>query len=155
MGLVHTIRKYLGGGLGDMGDTNIPKARVEIYLRSQDGETFYVPTLYEGLLHLLSNEGYRLSVYEWPDGAGFERDRFAITVYRSGNELSVKLGAPMITEFDKEAREVALNRIIWDFSERPPAAERGKVEVVYLGLPEQELSIEDLTTEVEVTIDGK
>ena len=41
----------------DLGNSSIPKAEVEVYARDCYGETFYLPTLYEGIQHLLSNEG--------------------------------------------------------------------------------------------------
>jgi hypothetical protein len=148
------ITKYHGGGLGHLSDPDIPKAEVEIYLRSKNGETFYASSLDEGMLHLLSNEGYRLGISVWPDGAGFDRDCYKITIRRDGNRLTTELIAPML-KYDPRQEP---NTIKWDFSEKPAREELGEVEVISLNevldLPEPELAPEDPKEEVEVIIDG-
>lgn len=148
------IRKYVGGGLGNMSDSGIPKAEVEIYLRSRNGETFYVPSLADGLLHLLSNDGYRLGLYYYPDGAGIGMEAWSVIVYRNGNQLSCKVRAPMV---DSETAEVG--ELKWALDRKPlPAAQRGQVTFrsleEVLGLAVTDAVPEGLMDEVEVTIDG-
>lgn len=90
------INKYHGGGLGDLDDPNIPKAEVQIYLRSKDGEVFHVGSLAEGIAHLLSKDGYRLSIQSWPHGAGWQpqNELFNITIYRMEDWIFAALNAP-------------------------------------------------------------
>ena len=90
------IRKYRGGGLADLGAPGIPQANVELYLRSAQGETFYVGSLEEGIAHLLSKDGYRLSINCWPNGAGWglHQRRFGVVIRRLGDELVTELEAP-------------------------------------------------------------
>lgn len=128
--LLRKVRKYHGGGLGDMADRGIPKAQVEIYLRSTRGETFYVPTLADGILFLLSREGYRLGISYWPDGAGFRKPEYKITIYRFGDELKCDIIAPMLETW-KSSKEIGTLR--WDlgYQDRIPT-EGGSIEVVDL-----------------------
>lgn len=90
------IEKYKGGGITHPDDPNIPKASVEVYIRSMDGETFYVGSLAEGLAHLLSKEGYRISITEYPHGAGWgpQNERFGVVIERNGDSLFVSIKAP-------------------------------------------------------------
>lgn len=115
------IRKYLGGGLGNLSDPNIPKAEVEVYLRSRDGETFYVPTLAERIVHLLSNKGYRLSVTQWPEGAGFDKPCYKLVIYRLDNELEVEVQAPGLAIFDLSSGkpERTIGKIVWEKDKMP------------------------------------
>jgi len=61
---------------------------VELYVRNRLGETFYVSSLEEAIKHLLSNEGYRLTIY--PAGS----DTHSVVVRRTDRELSVNVRAP-------------------------------------------------------------
>ena len=146
------VRKYVGGGLADLADPTIPKAQVEVYLRSKDGETFYAPTLMEGILFLLSNQGFRLTVVEWPEGAGISRAEFGLRVYRCGQDLGVQIIAPMVDPAKGSISEVVLRD--------PPSLpdQPGTVEVVslhqVLGIQPPPTDPDDLVEIVDVTIDG-
>lgn len=87
------IRKFSDGGLDNTRNPSIPKTSAEVYVRNRYGQTFHVHSLAEGILHLISNEGYRLSFWEYSEASA--NDSFplpsAITVYRDGNELSVRV----------------------------------------------------------------
>jgi len=167
MGITKRIRKYSGGGLGHLSDTRIPKAEVQVYVRTATGETFYLPSLHEGILHLLSNEGSRLGVYEYPDGAGFgpNQHQYAIVVRRDhgvadGATMSVEIRAPMIADhLTLRSLREGESRIHLDLSPPPPLEKRGTVEVVpledVLGMALEEAAGIDessLTEEIEVTI---
>lgn len=149
------VRKYTGGGLSDLGDTGIPKAQVEVYLRSAEGETFYVPTLSEGILHLLSTEGNRLGISYWPDGAGFHKPEYKITIWRSSNELSCDVIAPMLESWKPSSETGRLNWKL-DYQDRLPAS-GGSVEVVdlatVLGLVENSKSAKTETEDPEEFVD--
>lgn len=132
-----TIRKFFGGG-------ETPKAQVEVYVRSDQGETFYVPTLQEGIHHLLSNEGYRLGVYEdiHKDGS-FQR--YAIVVFRGGSNLGLRLDAPMLNYRSE------LNEIEFD----PDYSPDTRFEQPTVILVPTEMSVSELGVQgTEVTIDG-
>lgn len=76
------IRKFIG---------NFPMANVEIYIRSNRGETFNTGSLAEGICHLLSNEGYRLSIKELTcDGY------WNIQLRRFGDQITCEIHAPML-----------------------------------------------------------
>lgn len=94
MAISKKIRKHHVGGLENLSDPRVPKAPLEVYLRSAEGETFHVSTLHEGIYHLLSNEGYRLSVYERPDGAA--GPTFGVVIRREGSHLAATIQAPII-----------------------------------------------------------
>lgn len=130
------IRKYSGGGIGDLGDSNIPKAQVEIYLRSQEGEIFYVPTLAEGIVHLLSKQGYRLGIYHWPAGAGFDKPRYDLVVYRDGDELEVEVRAPGLALFDLSSGvpKRTTGKIIWEKDEIPLSLPRFPTDTAHPGI---------------------
>lgn len=153
--LKRTIRKYTGGGLANPDDAGIPLAQVQVYLRSAEGETFYVPTLYEGIQHLLSNQGYRLGVYESPDGNAWS-ERYAIVLFRAGDSLGVRLEAPML----RDVRE--LNEISFDLSYTGPKSVEPPEVVHVLATkpidpdnPPVPMTAADLYKEMEVTIDGQ
>lgn len=161
--LKRKIRKFHVGGVGNLSDPRIPKAEVEIYLRSAGGETFYVASLHEAILHLLSTEGYRVGISEWPDGAGFGRDHYGVTVRREGNDLAVELRAPMVDALQSnEAQIRGESKVYLDFRPRPTPREVAEnITVVpippsVLETQEDALSAEEasIVQEVEVTIDG-
>lgn len=145
--LKRTIRKV---HMAIWGDPNSPKAEVEVYCRDTNGQTFHVPTLYEGILHLLSNEGYRLSVWEWPDGAAVGNERFGITVRRGNKDLVVELAADCLA-FTQRGNEVKYDLKRPD--KKLPNSELGSFEVVYLDdETEPNPCYEDLA---EIVIDGR
>lgn len=153
------IRKYKGGGLGALNDPGIPQVEVEVYLRSSDGETFYVPTLQEGITHLLSDKGYRLTVNTWPQGAGIDKPCYGLKIYRQGQNLSVNITAPGMAFVDPATDDlVADNKVVWDdhktpleqpiFADAPPIEHIDLGEA--LGLPKP--SLEELYVEEEVNV---
>jgi len=60
---------------------------VELYIRNRIGQTFYVSSLEEAIKHLVSDEGYRLSIYD----AGSDTPN--LVVRRMGRELAVNVHA--------------------------------------------------------------
>jgi len=90
------IHKYFGGNIGHPEDPGVPQTQVEIYIQDNNGKTFYVGSVAEGIAHLLSNEGYRLSITEFPDGKGFgpQNIGFGLIVKRHGDNLETYLRAP-------------------------------------------------------------
>lgn len=96
------IHRYYGGGLNNPEDPNIPQTTVEIYIRSSTEETFHVDSLAEGIAHLLSNEGCRLTITEYPDGKGTAPQNigFGVVIKREGDEMQVALHAPGVFPLD-------------------------------------------------------
>lgn len=96
------IHKYYGGGLNNPEDPNIPQTTVEIYIRSSTDETFHVDSLAEGIAHLLSNEGCRLTITEYPDGKGTAPQNigFGVVIKRDGDEIQTGLRAPGVFPLD-------------------------------------------------------
>jgi hypothetical protein len=90
------IHKYHGGDIAHPEDPRVPQTPVEIYIRDSNDNTFYVESLAEGIAHLLSNEGYRLSITEFLDGKGFGSHNlgFGVIIRREGDNLEVSLRAP-------------------------------------------------------------
>ena len=80
-----------------------PKAATEIYIRTREGDTFHTVGLIEGILHLLSTNGLRLTVKEFPEGKEdfYEKPEYAVRIWRGGNDLGVRIEAPMIDPFGK------------------------------------------------------
>ena len=60
---------------------------VELYIRSKQGETFYVSSLEEAIKHLLSDEGYRLTI------SPVRSDTPSIVVRRGSRKLAVNIHA--------------------------------------------------------------
>lgn len=151
--ITRPVRKYHVGGLGTLDDPRIPQVPLELYIRSALGETFHVATLEEGISHLLSTEGYRLTIREWPDGPGFTRDSFAVQIRRFGNKLVASIQAPWV------AVDSQPGTIKWDFTPWPPLEEQGTIEVIsleeVLGLPPRPESPEEEVEIVEVSITGE
>ena len=84
------IRKYLEGANLPPNDSSFPTAQLQVYARSRFGETFPLYSLEEGLLHLLSNEGYRLSLWEYSEAYADESPggRVGVTFYRDGDSIT-------------------------------------------------------------------
>lgn len=152
-----------------MADPDIPKGKMEIYIRSQEGETFYVPTLAEGIIHLISNKGYRLSVSHWPEGAGFDKSCYKLVIYRLGNELEVEVRAPGLALFDLSSGkpERTTGKIVWEKGQIPLTPPRFPTDTAkpgimvvnlneVLDLPPSSSEARDLfeTDEVEVGPEG-
>lgn len=147
----HTIRRFDGGGLGNIADPNIPTPRVEVYIRDQGGDTFYVPTLYEGILHLLSNAGSRITISEWPDGPGLMREQFTVRIFREGNQLFTSIDAPCLQAFPRVHNGVAYNL------EPRPAHPGGSIQVVPIDQVlggDVQAPPPPVISEMTVTIDG-
>lgn len=74
---------------------DFPMASVEIYIRTSNGETFNTGSLAEGICHLLSKEGYRLSIKEYTDDGGI----YNIQLRRFGNQITCEMDAPMLQDW--------------------------------------------------------
>lgn len=147
--ITRNIRKVFAGGLAGLDDPGVPHAEVEVYIRDANNQTFHVPSLFEGLMHLLSNEGYRLSVYEWPDGPGFNHNRVGIVVRRDGNSLSVCLEADCIEPYKP-------NEVVFDLKPKPlrPAAGVTVIPLEVLPVAEGVIMPPPPDDFVDVVIDG-
>lgn len=113
------------------------KAPVEIYLREggkNSGDVFHTFSLREGILHLLSTEGKRLTVKEFPTGEhGVGEPEFSIRVYKFGSELGTQLVAPMLSPF------VKADEVKWDSNYQLIGLDTrplGEVTEIQIGNPE-------------------
>ena len=91
---IKTLIRRISGGA-----TLPTQSKVVVYVRDKKGQNYYFPSLQEGIMHLLSNEGQRLNVWagDNADPSTGSDQRWGLKVWRhNDNQLTIQVDAPFL-----------------------------------------------------------